>query len=322
MRLSPSLAAALALVLLLAASPAPASPAPESEKPPGPIAQLVAMARGQLPALGFERRSADVAGHGLVWWQKGEGAPVVMIHGVADQAATWLLVAPSIGEGRQLFLVDLPGHGDSGPAAGPLPMGAVVAGLEGWLKGHVGAADRPVTLVGNSMGAWLAAIIAHRHPEWVERAVLINGGPIASRPVPDGAGGVVSLMPADRDEARALMAAIRDPGFPATPDAVLDDLVARVTGGEVERMFAAEADLERHLLTGRLAEITTPVTVIWGTSDRFLGDDFKTRLLGGLPRAELLEVPACGHMPQIECAAALIPHLRTALAPRSQHSEP
>ncbi|MEM8994209.1 MAG: alpha/beta fold hydrolase, partial [Acidobacteriota bacterium] len=231
-------------------------------------------------------------------------------HGVADQAASWLRVAPAIADGHQLFLVDLPGHGESEPATGPLTMTAVVAGLTGWLDNHVGVAERPATLVGNSMGAWLAAIVAHRHPAWVERAVLINGGPIAPET------GDLDLMPADRDEARALMAVIRDPSFPATPDALLDDLVARVKGGEVERMLAAEADLERHLLGDRLGEITAPATVIWGASDRYLGDDFRKRLVDGLPNVELREIPKCGHVPQIECPGSLVPHLQAALGPR------
>ncbi|MEM1177411.1 MAG: alpha/beta fold hydrolase [Acidobacteriota bacterium] len=296
-------------VALASTALADAPKPPEDSPKPGPIATLVTLARAQLPVYGFERHSALVNGHELVWWQKGEGQPVVLLHGVADQAATWLLVTRLIGDGRQLFLLDLPGHGDSAPSAGPLPMGTVYGGVEGWLKAHAHAAKQPVTLVGNSMGAWLSALVAHRHPEWVEKAVLINGGPIAPR----GQDAGVGLMPASRDEARALMAAIRDPSSPATPDAMLDDLVARVEGGQAQRMFAAPDDLEGYLLEGRLGEIKPRIEILWGVADRLLGAEFPKVLMAGLPDAELRQIPKCGHVPQVECPAALIPQLKAAL---------
>jgi pimeloyl-ACP methyl ester carboxylesterase len=66
-------------------------------------------------------------------------------------------------------------------------------------------------------------------------------------------------------------------------------------------MFAANDDLESWLLEGRLGEIETPVDLLWGEADRYLGADFVPRLLSGLPRARITPVPRCGHLPQAEC---------------------
>jgi pimeloyl-ACP methyl ester carboxylesterase len=295
-------------------TPAPAQEAPPAETPearpaaetqpapaaqPGPLELYAAFSRAQLAAAGFTRHQAEVAGHPLVWWEKGTGPALVLIHGVNDQAGTWFQVAPALAQdqqARRVLLVDLPGHGESGPAEGPLPMTTVIEGFETWLAAHAlveGAA--PPTLVGNSMGAWVALAAAHRHPEWVGRVVAVNGGPLR----PDTGG--LSPLPADREAARKLMAALRDPDSPPTPDVVLDDLVRRAPTSRWSRMFAANDDLESWLLEGRLGEIETPVDLLWGEADRYLGADFVPRLLSGLPRARITPVPRCGHLPQAEC---------------------
>lgn len=270
------------------------SPAPAAQ--PGPLALYAAFSRAQLAAAGFTRHRDEIAGRPLVWWEAGAGPTLVLIHGVNDQAGTWFQVAPALAERRHVLLVDLPGHGESGPATGPLPMTTVIEGFEGWLGAH-GLAEgaEPPTLVGNSMGAWVALATAHRHPEWVGRVVAVNGGPLR----PDTGG--LSPLPADREAARRLMAALRDPDSPPIPDVVLDDLVRRAPTSRWSRMFAADDDLESWLLEGRLGEIATPVDLLWGEADRYLGADFAPRLLAGLPRARMTPVPHCGHLPQAEC---------------------
>ena len=266
----------------------------------GPMDFFIAFTRTQLATQGFERLEAD----GMVWWQKGTGPTLVMIHGVADQAGTWFQVAPALAESRRVLLVDLPGHGDSPPADGPLKMTTVVQGFTSWLEAH---AEGPAILVGNSMGAWVASVVAHRRPDLVARVVAVNGGPLKADT------GELNLVPKDRDEARRLMAALRDPKSPPTPDAVLDDLVRRAENGHVQRMLAETQDLESHLLDGRLQELTTPVDILWGESDRYMGRDYPDRLAAALPNARLTLIPACGHLPQAECAPAFLQALQDAL---------
>ncbi|MCB1035200.1 MAG: alpha/beta fold hydrolase [Acidobacteria bacterium] len=287
------------------ASEEPAQAAPT----PGPMDLFIAYSRTQLGLQGFHRQETEIRGEAFVWWEKGEGPPLVLIHGVGDQAGTWFQVASRLAGSYRVLLVDLPGHGESGPAGGPLAMTAVLEGFETWLAGPGRRkGEAPPILVGNSMGAWIALLIGRRHPEGVSRVVAVNGGGL----VADTGG--LSLLPRDREEARRLMAALRDPASPATPDAVLDDLVRRVPGGQVSRMLEAQGDLESHLLDGHLQEVSGPVDLLWGRSDRYLGEEYPRRLLNGLPRARLTYLERCGHLPQAECAQAFANELETILA--------
>lgn len=323
--------AALAFAALLAPSragaqqeagepPAPATAEEAVQEAPGPMALFAAYTRTQLAAQGFIRHQGEAAGRPIVWWEKGDGPALVLIHGVADQAGTWFQMAMALTEHYRVLLIDLPGHGESPPADGPLPMTIVVDGFEDWLAryavpapgpdagGETAASAPRAILVGNSMGAWVAILAALHHPELVSRVVMVNGGPLR----PDTGG--LNLLPASREEARELMAALRDPASPATPDLVLDDLVKRAQHGAVRRMFEANDDLESYLLEGRLGEIAVPVDILWGASDRYMGGDYPQRLLAGLPRARLTWVERCGHLPQVECAQPFREQLEAVLA--------
>lgn len=280
----------------------------EAQKPASPMDLFIVFSRTQLSMNGFVRHQGTFAGRTLTWWEKGEpmeGEPaIVFIHGVSDQAGTWFRVAPALAQEHHVLLVDLPGHGESEPAEGPLPMTTVMEGFDAWLAAEaVREGHPPPVLIGNSMGAWVALLASLHHPERVGRIVAVNGGGLHSDT------GDLTLLPKTREEARKVMEALRDPSNPATPDVVLDDLVRRGPTSQTARMFEANDDLESHVLDDRLGEIQAPVDLLWGESDRYLGTGYARRLLEGLPRARLTVVPKCGHLPQAECPERFAPML-------------
>jgi pimeloyl-ACP methyl ester carboxylesterase len=185
-------------------------------------------------------------------------------------------------------------------------MADVLAGFEALLEAE--APRERSALVGNSMGGWIALLYAQRHPERVSRVVLVNGAGLSG----DGSEAKVNLLPRTRAEARAAMEAVTSPASGAVPDFILDDLVRRAPASPLARIMATPfAEL---LLDGRLGEIETPVTLVWGADDRILPVSYAKRVAAGLKNARLETIPACGHMPQRECAPRLLEALRTALA--------
>ncbi len=270
--------------------------------------------RQELARSGLEKTTVEAASGRLVVWRGGSGErELVFLHGAGDQAGAWAKVAPGLATDYRLSVLDLPGHGDSDPASGPLKYSTVLAGVEEYLAGR----DGPVILAGHSMGAWLAMVAAHRHPERVARVVAVNGGALKSEP-PEG----LSLAPQDREQARRTMAALRDPSSPPTPDFVLDDIVRRGGSGPIGRLVQEFADMEAHLLDGKLGEITVPVDLVWGESDRYLDLDYARQMEAELPRARLTLVPKCGHLPGVECPERFLEILRGVLASEPPAGEP
>lgn len=302
--------------------------APAGE-PQGALAAFAAVARQALFASGFERREMTAPTGRLVYWvggpAGGSGGDLVLVHGAGDHAGGWFQVAGSLTEERRVWILDLPGHGESEPAAGPLRFGDVQAGLEAFLEhrqaeleAEAGEGARPPVLVGNSMGAWLALLVARDRPELAGRVVAVNGGGLEE----EGAG--LALMPESREEARALLGRIRDPGSVPVPDYLLDDLIRHSRQGPVGRLMQALPEMEARLLDGTLDRITVPVDLLWGESDQLLPLAYAERLAEGLPRARLTTLPKCGHIPQNECPMNFLATLEQVLdqAPPSPKAAP
>ena len=223
----------------------------------------------------------------------GSGPVLVLLHGAGHQAGTWARVARPLVKRFTLVVPDLAGHAGSAPATGPIQVGDVYAALEAVVAAKAGG--RTVTVVGNSMGAWMAMVLAARHPEWVEKVVAVNGGALL------GASPGVNLLPRTREEARLSMAQLRDPGSPPIPDNVLDDLVRQVGTSPLARIAAGAASMGSWIMSeDQLRGLKVPVRLVWGVSDQLMTLDYARKMQALLPDAELIPVDRCGHIPQQE----------------------
>ena len=126
----------------------------------------------------IELPEGSLAIHDLSLGTPAADAPVVLaVHGITANGLSWRRVADELGRrhgpGAVRFLApDLRGRGDSRSVPGPYGLGAHVDDLTS-IATVFGSA--PV-LVGHSMGAFIAALAAARHPERFPAAVLVDGG--------------------------------------------------------------------------------------------------------------------------------------------------
>jgi pimeloyl-ACP methyl ester carboxylesterase len=266
-----------------------------------PMATIEVIGRLALRGAGLEKASVEGTRGPVAYFRGGTGSPVVFIHGANDQAGAWARVVKPVLARHRVLVLDLPGHGDSGPKDGPLGIGDLYAGLEALLSAE--AKGQPAVLVGNSLGGFLAMVYAHRHPDQVAGVVLVNGAALEG----DGSEAKVDLLPKTREEARAALYAATGPSGPIVADFVLDDLVRRAPGSPLARLMASST--EGWLLEGRLGEIRAPVTLLWGADDRILPLSYAERVAAQLPSARLETMARCGHVPQRQCADRLVPLL-------------
>jgi pimeloyl-ACP methyl ester carboxylesterase len=230
----------------------------------------------------------------------------VLLHGAGDNAGTWFRVAPELVKHHTLIIPDLAGHGNSAPRTGPIEVGQIVAGLNAVLD-RLAPGER-VTLVGNSLGAWVAMLLAYHSPNRVAICICIDGGAIK------GSNVHARVLPRTRAEARESVAQTRDPASQPVPDFVLDDIVRQARAGSLGRFAATAATMEAYVLDdAQVRELQVPVHLIWGTSDRLVPLDYAHRMLADLPHAKLYTLDHCGHVPQIECPATLTSALNKVL---------
>ncbi|MBN0986187.1 alpha/beta fold hydrolase [Amphritea pacifica] len=125
----------------------------------------------------------QVNGHQIAakCWGDRSATPVLALHGWLDNAATFNRLAPQL-RGIRLIALDLMGHGfsDHRPASMPYYIWDNVMDV-------IGVADQlglpRFSLLGHSMGASIATLIAGAFPERVEKLVLIEGiAPLVTEP--------------------------------------------------------------------------------------------------------------------------------------------
>jgi pimeloyl-ACP methyl ester carboxylesterase len=107
--------------------------------------------------------------------QQGEGAPVVLIHGVAASIFDWIDLSPDlVGAGYAVYALDLLGHGKSIKPKDlkEYNVGRVFEHFESWLRSL--DLDSPLILVGHSLGGYLALEYALRFPGKVRALVLVD----------------------------------------------------------------------------------------------------------------------------------------------------
>jgi YrbI family 3-deoxy-D-manno-octulosonate 8-phosphate phosphatase len=130
-----------------------------------------------------EEMTLDIPGLTLsgLAWGPADGKPLLAIHGWLDNGASYARLAPLL-EGYRVVALDLPGHGRSDHRAPGVPYHFV-----DWVVDVGSAADAlgwdRFTLIGHSMGAGVASLVAGTFPSRIERLVLIEGlGAMACAP--------------------------------------------------------------------------------------------------------------------------------------------
>jgi pimeloyl-ACP methyl ester carboxylesterase len=111
-------------------------------------------------------------------WGDPDAPPLLALHGWLDNAGSFARLAPLLADRWQVMALDLPGHGHSDH----LPPGTQYHFIE-YVRSVLAVADAlglaRYQLLGHSLGAGTAALVAAAMPDRVERLMLIEGiGPI------------------------------------------------------------------------------------------------------------------------------------------------
>jgi pimeloyl-ACP methyl ester carboxylesterase len=233
---------------------------------------------------------------------EGHGHPYLLLHGGAGPrsvAAFAQLLAGRAG-GRVL----VPTHPGFDGTARPdwLDSPAGLAELYAALLDTLDLHD--VTVVGNSVGGWIAAELALRDSGRIGGIVLVDAVGIAVdvHPVAD----VFALTPAELSRL-----SYHDPAAYAIDPATLTDVDrARMAANlQVLRVYGGQS-MADPTLAGRLAAVTVPALVLWGESDGVVDPDYGRAYAAAIPGARFAPLPGTGHLPQIESPDELLRRVR------------
>jgi pimeloyl-ACP methyl ester carboxylesterase len=238
--------------------------------------------------------------------EAGEGAPVILVHGLASSLCGWNEMIPALtGHNCHVYAIDLIGHGES-PKPGEISaydVAVLSESLENWIGGlHL---SRPPLLVGHSLGGYLSLAYALRHPDGLRGLVLVD--PLYSPGQLSLFTGWVRLRPGLATRAMRLA-----PGWVIEAAAGVESILLPKLSLEARRQIALDCKraspqvmhLLRNLhdLAPALPAIQTRALVVWGEWDPMLRPVSFPRLVRALPCASGFAIRRSGHGPHISQA--------------------
>jgi pimeloyl-ACP methyl ester carboxylesterase len=158
-----------------------------------------------------------------------------------------------------------------------------------------------VSLIGNSLGGWVAAAFALAHSARVDRLVLCDSVGYAALAQAMDRRALSALRLASREDIQYLGAlTFRDKRFYQDVDAIFKQ---RVTAGDSYTVAQFLDSMARgdDTLDNRLHALTRPTLVVWGGDDKLIPLSFGQRFHQEIANSRLQIIDNCGHMPQVEC---------------------
>jgi len=170
---------------------------------------------------------------------------------------------------------------------------------------------RQVVLIGNSAGGTVAMHAALRYPDRVTALVLVDAAIYATGGAPSWASpllrtpqlrrlGPLLVRNIEGLGERLLDLAWHDASR-ITPEIKARYRVALQAENWDRGLWELTVAAQDMRLSARVKDVRQPALVITGDDDRIVPTAQSIRLAGELPNAELVVIPACGHVPQEEC---------------------
>jgi pimeloyl-ACP methyl ester carboxylesterase len=226
---------------------------------------------------------------------------VILLHGLGGNSGNWLFTIPALAANYHVIAPDQIGFGKSDRVMLKYRVGTYVDFLDKFMSE---LKIEKASLVGNSLGGWVAAWTAIKYPNRVEKIILADAAGL--KPAAIDMAQIYSLNYSTRDEVRQLVKLVFFNQALFGSDAFIEQSLAiRVAANDGYTINSLIESIKRDedFLNGRLGEIKKPTLIVWGKQDGLLkvadAEQFKREIAG----SELLVFDQCGHVPMVEKAA-------------------
>jgi len=234
----------------------------------------------------------------------GKGKPLLFLHGWAMCARVWKYQVDSLADHYQVICPDLPGHGASECPSGACDFASLTRDITRFIEG---LGLHRVTIIGWSIGASVAILLAASHRLPVDSLVLVDGTPsfMTRDGFPHGLSAASlrrMLKLADSDFGRALREFY---GLLFS-----EEEQALSSGGEIRDLLTDEqylprrdaarsllASLAREDLRENLGSINIPSLLMHGDQDTICPPGASAYMQERLEGAEMITFPGAGHAP-------------------------
>lgn len=266
------------------------------------LKQLGYGVRVLLSRSGGQPETISVAGKSITLMHAGEGPPFVYLHSTLGEGFMWFPFYQALAKHFNVLVPTHPGFGDSTGFD-------QINDIEDMAFHYIELLDalglEEVILGGLSLGGYIAAEIAVRWPERVQKLWIADapGLWVPDKPFPD-----LFRYLTEPQKLRELLF--------ADPESPIASLVIKNEADEETRMRAyqnmtvlARLTWERPYdpkLPLRLHRVKCPTLLLWGEQDQLVPPAYGEEYRRYIPHAELKLIPNCGHLPMFEKEAEFV----------------
>ena len=227
---------------------------------------------------------------------------LIFLHGVMGQGRNWASIAKKFSSEHQCLIFDQRGHGHSMKPEKGYDMDSMACDL-GHLLSELGW-QKPVKIVGHSMGGRVALGFSRTHPHLLERLVLVDTSPRLEEDIRMELGAMLDFIPTPFSSRKEASEFMNGKFLNRYPDEKLRDffysnLVNR--GGQYDWIFSKSAVHEILRLSSRrdcwkeYKELRSPTLLIRGNQSKHLSlGDFK-KVLAENSHLQGIGVEGAGH---------------------------
>jgi len=249
-----------------------------------------------------QEKSAVIFGAKIHYVEAGDAKnpKVILLHGLGASITSWQLNIAALSQKYHVVALDQIGFGKSDKPMLKYRVGTYTDFLDKFLSEL--KIDK-ASLIGNSLGGWIAADFALKYPAKVEKIVLVDAAGI--KPSDVNLNQVYALNYSTRDEVRKLVKLVFYNQTLFGSEAFVDEsLRLRVAAGDGYTINSLIESIKRDedFLNGRLGGIKQPTLIIWGKQDGLLPLSDGEKFDKEIPNSTLIVFDQCGHAPQVEKA--------------------
>ena len=236
----------------------------------------------------------------LYYEERGQGLPVVLLHGFPYNHTIWQAQQAALSDVARVITPDLRGHGQSPAPEGEYTMDLMASDVLALLN----RLDVPRAVwVGHSMGGYILMAALRMAPERIAGVGLVATHPLADpgdKRVQRRESANLAMENGSTDTAFSMMSQIFAPDVDGTSplaqsvyDIMINTPPAGIAGAQ--RGMALRPDS-----SDTLRELSVPAVVVAGVEDKIIELDTSRAMAALIPGVQMVEVNNAGHMPMLE----------------------
>jgi pimeloyl-ACP methyl ester carboxylesterase len=224
---------------------------------------------------------------------------VLFIHGLGSSADRWLDIPDAMSLlGLHPVAIDLPGFGLSDKPEIDYTIEKFVEIVAGFMRK---TGMQKASIVGHSLGGYIAAQLAAEHADLVDRLALIDTSGMLGGPTSLLKQYLEAAMSPEKKSVRAVLEQlVADPI--RIPEALVDGFVYRMHQAGAKHAFksAYENSINTQIGVDRLKRIGAPALIIWGRQDRLIPLEYFRTFQESIVGSKVVIVEDAGHAPFAE----------------------